>query len=667
MRSKAGIRIVVALVAAFGGVVVVGSGPAAAAEAQPVVIAAPDANDEAAVAAFYKKWFATPPAAGFTANLDTCEPGTTGLAYRQAELNALNATRALVGLEAVEEDDALSVQSQAAALVMKKAGMLSHSINASWACYSPAAATGAARSNLALGIDGVDAIRAYLQDRNTPSVGHRSWLLSPALRRVGMGDVSGANAVQVVDGLGTREPSGPIPWPAPGYFPRELLVRGDDTDESGLWSLSDPALDASATVTATVDGASQPVSVRSNSCCSGDPTIVFTIHAPTEGRATTVRVVAPGFDYSWTTRVVRSVKTPGASCCVSAAALPVSARIAWAPAPENGSPVTHYTVTANPGGTQVTATGTSTSFGGLSPGVPYTFTVVAHNAHGPGPSSPPSSAIVPLPPDPLPPIPPPPIPPGPPAAPVPGSGVVPGYWMLGQRGTAYGFGGAAVFGSAPTSSAADLEPTPSRAGYWIVNNAGQVFAYGDAPWLGNAGPLAPFEVVTSISTTRSGQGYWLFTNRGRVMNFGDAVHHGDMSLAVLNGPVLGSITTASGNGYYMVASDGGIFSFGDARFFGSMGGSRLNAPVMALVPDRDGVGYWLVARDGGIFAFDAPFLGSMGSSRLNRPIIGMVGYGAGYLMVGEDGGIFNFSDRPFLGSLGANPPAFPIVSVASTT
>ena len=34
-------------------------------------------------------------------------------------------------------------------------------------------------------------------------------------------------------------------------------------------------------------------------------------------------------------------------------------------------------------------------------------------------------------------------------------------------------------------------------------------------------------------------------------------------------------------------------------------------------------------------------------------------------MVAEDGGIFNFSDKPFLGSLGANPPALPIVSVAS--
>ena len=34
-------------------------------------------------------------------------------------------------------------------------------------------------------------------------------------------------------------------------------------------------------------------------------------------------------------------------------------------------------------------------------------------------------------------------------------------------------------------------------------------------------------------------------------------------------------------------------------------------------------------------------------------------------MVGEDGGIFSFSNQAFAGSLGANPPPHPIVSVAA--
>jgi ribosomal protein L24E len=128
--------------------------------------------------------------------------------------------------------------------------------------------------------------------------------------------------------------------------------------------------------------------------------------------------------------------------------------------------------------------------------------------------------------------------------------------------------------------------------------------------------------------------------------------------------VLDSIPSADGKGYYMVASDGGIFSFGDAVFMGSMGGKPLNKPVQSLVPDGDGSGYWLVASDGGIFAFDAPFKGSMGAIKLNKPVTGMVRYGDGYLMVGEDGGIFSFSSKKFAGSLGDNPPAKPITSVA---
>jgi hypothetical protein len=254
------------------------------------------------------------------------------------------------------------------------------------------------------------------------------------------------------------------------------------------------------------------------------------------------------------------------------------------------------------------------------------------------------------------------------AALVDGTGQGSGYWMVGTDGVVYAFGGARHLGNAGTSSAEDLEPTPSKGGYWVVDSVGRVFAFGNAPDLGSASGLRPFERVTAISGTPSGSGYWLFTTFGRVLAFGDAPHLGDMDGVSLNGPVLDSIPTPSGRGYYMVASDGGIFTFGDADFRGSMGGARLNAPVQSLVPDSDGVGYWLVASDGGIFAFDAEFHGSMGDTRLNRPVTGMVAFGpGGYLMVGEDGGIFTFGSADFHGSLGATPPANRIASVAVKT
>ncbi|HVW32442.1 MAG TPA: hypothetical protein VHL53_07880 [Acidimicrobiia bacterium] len=53
---------------------------------------------------------------------------------------------------------------------------------------------------------------------------------------------------------------------------------------------------------------------------------------------------------------------------------------------------------------------------------------------------------------------------------------------------------------------------------------------------------------------------------------------------------------------------------------------------------------------------------------LNGPVLDSVAVpsGAGYYMVASDGGIFAFPDAPFAGSLGADPPARPVVSVAAT-
>jgi ribosomal protein L24E len=239
-----------------------------------------------------------------------------------------------------------------------------------------------------------------------------------------------------------------------------------------------------------------------------------------------------------------------------------------------------------------------------------------------------------------------------------------GYWMLGAAGNVYRFGEAGDHGSAYPTAAANIAPSPTGSGYWLVNRDGVVFTFGDARWFGHAPALPTGEWVSSISPVPDGTGYWLFTTRGRVFAFGSARHYGDMNQMRLNAPVLGSVATPSGGGYYMVAADGGIFTFGDARFSGSMGGRRLNGPVTGLAPDPDGAGYWLVASDGGIFAFDATFRGSMGGQPLNRPVVGMVSYGDGYLMVASDGGIFNFSNKLFSGSLGATPPAQPIVAVA---
>jgi hypothetical protein len=43
----------------------------------------------------------------------------------------------------------------------------------------------------------------------------------------------------------------------------------------------------------------------------------------------------------------------------------------------------------------------------------------------------------------------------------------------------------------------------------------------------------------------------------------------------------------------------------------------------------------------------------------------VVPYGDGYLLVASDGGVFNFSNKPFSGSLGGNPPPTPIIGIAA--
>jgi hypothetical protein len=462
------------------------------------------------------------------------------------------------------------------------------------------------------------------------------------------------------------------------------VVDQDDQPVSGNvmeYSAEADAVALASDVTATITSRDKLPDVEGHysPMLFGPSTFTFELANGFTGAIT----IAPGEQVS-----VKLPDTPSAPRNVTATAGDGKVKVTWEPpAYDGGSPITGYTITASRNSSNFKANYGADDTAGvirtLINGKTYSVTVVAKNANGAGAASAPISVSLPAA------DPPTTTTTAPPA--VDGdlggagsgdngtgtaAGGRSGYWLLDATGVVYSFGDAVLHGDAAAKlagaageavRAVDLEPTPSMKGYWVLDSRGRVHPFGDASHLGDVAPgrLSAGEEPASLSATPTGLGYWVFTNRGRALAFGDAAVLGDMTGTTLNGPVLDSVATPSGHGYYMVASDGGIFAFGDARFAGSMGGRKLNAPVRSLVPDGDGDGYWLVAADGGVFAFDAPFRGSMGGQPLNKGVRGMVRYGDGYLMVAEDGGVFTFSDRPFTGSLGARPPASPIVSVAA--
>jgi hypothetical protein len=237
-----------------------------------------------------------------------------------------------------------------------------------------------------------------------------------------------------------------------------------------------------------------------------------------------------------------------------------------------------------------------------------------------------------------------------------------GYWLLGADGKAHAFGLARQF-QGGVFGAVSIAAKRNGRGYWIVDFAGGAHPFGSATNRGGYPLLQPGEWITASAATPSGNGYWMFSNVGRAFVFGDAHSYGDMSGTPLRGAIVAAVANESGHGYYMLGSDGGVFTFGDAGFHGSLGAKKLNGPVVDIAISPNG--YWLFASDGGVFAFHTPFRGSMGGHPLNAPVTTGVAVGKGYLLVAADGGVFNFSDRPFLGSLGGTPQASRIIDAAA--
>ncbi|MDQ7908917.1 fibronectin type III domain-containing protein [Phytohabitans sp. ZYX-F-186] len=123
-------------------------------------------------------------------------------------------------------------------------------------------------------------------------------------------------------------------------------------------------------------------------------TTVAKIEGLTNGTAYTVRVTAAnsaGTGEAAEATAVRpsAARAPDAPVDLRATAVAAgTVELAWAPPVDVGTgAITSYRVTASPGGTTVTATGTTARITGLDPETGYLFTVAATNPAGTGPAA----------------------------------------------------------------------------------------------------------------------------------------------------------------------------------------------------------------------------------------------------------------------------------------
>ena len=167
----------------------------------------------------------------------SCNAGTNSAAFLNAVLLRINWFRAMSGVPAAVTFSASeNAEDQSAALMMSANNQLMHvGIPLSWTCFSSSGANAAADSNLALGVNGPDAITGYIWDygADNSQVGHRRWLLYPQTQVMASGDLpaqatyAAANATWIVDAnYGGPRPATTAPyvaWPPPGYVPYPVV------------------------------------------------------------------------------------------------------------------------------------------------------------------------------------------------------------------------------------------------------------------------------------------------------------------------------------------------------------------------------------------------------------------------------------------------------------
>jgi len=218
-------------------------------------------SSKSAVRALYRKGYAARVRREKTVKVTGCKVAATPKALQKRELGAVNTFRSLAGLEPVKLSAPLSARASKAALVQYKQGYLSHYPSGKTRCATKVGLAASAESNLSRGLVGAVNMLGYMDDpgRSNVDAGHRRWLLSPGLEKIGTGYAGSFNALHIAS---TQDPRNATPrwvtWPSSGWFPAEL-------EPAGRWSFATARTDldlSRATVKMVVGGKKVKVALR---------------------------------------------------------------------------------------------------------------------------------------------------------------------------------------------------------------------------------------------------------------------------------------------------------------------------------------------------------------------------------------------------------------------
>ncbi|MBX3275177.1 MAG: hypothetical protein KF729_33235 [Sandaracinaceae bacterium] len=228
---------------------------------------------------------ATPWVAGPT----MCDPGRMDPEAIDDTLRRVSMYRWLAGLGPVNHDSSRHSELMECAHMMSVNNRLSHSPGTDWTCYTAGGAAAAGRSNIALGYRTPgSAIEGYMADRNTPSLGHRRWILGERLTAVEIGFAGRGQCLGVFGGGGTSERAWTA-YPNQGFAPIET-AQNTWSFHVNHFSLGS----ASATVVRVSDGAELPVSSYLTGGGGPPPTVGFTPMGWTPAVGETYRVTITG-------------------------------------------------------------------------------------------------------------------------------------------------------------------------------------------------------------------------------------------------------------------------------------------------------------------------------------------------------------------------------------